>query len=168
MTPPLEQGELDAMLAGEPFTPAPTVAPNAYNEAKAKSAPAPAVSTHEMRALREAHILKGLRENPGRSRREIEQAFDREVAARKTQAAKKDAQTSPPPAGTFDLSDMPMSDLVAMAGIDVGPIPSQYTVSDEHMAQFATYVIEQGIDARTASASAAWLMDKVVEGGAEG
>ena len=145
----------------------PAVAQNAYNQSQQKPAPTQS-STHEMRAIREAHILRGLRENPGRTRREIEQAFDPQVAERKSQAATKDAATSPPPAGMFDLSDMPMSDLVAMAGIDVGPIPSQYTVSDEHMAQFATYVIEQGIDARTASACASWLMDKVVEGGGEG
>src|SRR5207245_2736095 len=123
---------LDAMLAGETFTPGPTmqeiVAKNSYNEAAKKDEPA-------------------------------------KSGAAKDNAVKNEPKSTVPPKGTFDLSEADTASLVKMAGIDPGPIPSQYEFSDEHLSQFATYVIEQNIDSRTASALASWLLDKVVEGG---
>src|SRR5213593_829886 len=46
--------------------------------------PAPQ-SAEELHAVRESYILRGLRENPGRTRAEIERAYDNEVRVARNQ-----------------------------------------------------------------------------------
>src|SRR5262249_28853141 len=67
-----------------------TMARNSYNDSK-RAAPSQA----ERNAVRTAHIERGLRENPGRTRAEIEAVFDAETKAAREAQKKRQADDAP-------------------------------------------------------------------------
>ncbi len=130
----LPAGALDALLSPEGGTEAfdkviaesqaatqaalkPVVATNSYNEKQ---------SQVERDTIREGWILKGLRENPGKSREEIARAFDDEVRAARGIVI---ADEKPPVIedGMFShMRDAPIEDVRALAGTMRPELPGQY------------------------------------------
>src|SRR5262249_51878557 len=117
----------------------PTVAPNAYNESKRAEHAAlgryfaerslrddkTPQSLAERQAVKDHAVAKYLREHPGANRKDVEAAWDREVAeARARSADAADAKALVIPDDT--LVDARVEELRAMAGTHMPRLPAGY------------------------------------------
>src|SRR6266508_3370649 len=148
MTPPLEQGELDAMIAGEPFTPGATMQEILSEQAEiAKKEPASSVPV--------------LAQNPyNRAKSDGKPTAARE--ATKSPASESKGVVTPPP-GTFNTADMSDQDVIALSGIHVENLPSQLEPDSGALAALGEYVLNEGISSRVTNDLVNWWTDVVVE-----
>jgi hypothetical protein len=134
--------------------PKPSLAQNRYNEQALKQ---------EHDTIREGHILRGLRENPGRTRAEIEKAFDAEVAAeRARRGAHAEAATPIITEGPFsNLLDQPIEDVRAFLGTTRPELPQDYVeMWDESMErEFLTFAANNGMKAQTIQRIENWYAE---------
>jgi hypothetical protein len=137
------------------------IAKNAWNESKLARQ-----SDDEFRAIRESHVLKGMRENPGRTRAEIEAAFDAEAKAAREKwdeaQAKRQADNAPLRGKMFDTSQMAPEDVIALAGIERPVMPSQFEFDNDVLGAFAGFALEENIPTPTANDLVTWWSDVVL------
>jgi len=138
-----------------------TTARNSYNDSK-RAAPSQA----ERDAVRTAHIERGLRDNPGRTRAEIEAAFDAEAKAAREKwdeaQKKRQADDAPIRGKMFDTSQMAPEDVIALAGIERPVMPSQFEADTEALATFADFALQESIPSKIANDLVEWWADAVV------
>ena len=138
-----------------------TTARNSYNDSK-RAAPSQA----ERDAVRTAHIERGLRENPGRTRAEIEKAFDDEAKAAREKwdeaQKKRQADSAPLRGKMFDTSQMAPEDVIALAGIERPVMPSQFQFDNEVLATFADFTLQESIPTPIANDLVTWWSDVVI------
>jgi hypothetical protein len=129
--------------------------------------PAPQ-SPEELNAIREGHILRALRENPGRTRAEVERAYDNEVRLAKNSynekiAAKAAAErAAAPKPQLYDTTEMSSEDIIKLAAIEVPRMPSQFEYDTDVLASFADYTLQEGISHRVANDLVKWWSDAVI------
>lgn len=168
----LPAGALDALLSpeggAEAFdkviadSAAQTQAVLAKNNYNAQQAAKNTPTADETRAVREGHVLRGMREH-GLSRAEAEKRFDQEV---KDERAKRGLESQgvvvPPPEGTFDTSEMSDADVIRLAGIEPQRMPSQFQYDEGALASFGEFTLHQGIPSHLANELVNWWGSVVV------
>jgi hypothetical protein len=138
-----------------------TTARNIYNDSK-RATPSQA----ERDAVRMAHIERGLRENPGRTRAEVEAAYDAEAKAAREKwdeaQKKRQADSAPLRGQMFDTSQMAPEDVIALAGIERPVMPSQFELDNDVLGTFAGFALEENIPTPIANDLVTWWSDVVL------
>ena len=122
----LPAGALDQLLTNGPEAFDKAIADSQAQTQALMNQPKPPApqSPEELNEMRDGHILRALRENPGRTRAEVERAYDNEVRLAKNSynekiAAKAAAErAAAPKPQLYDTTEMSSEDIIKLGSLD--------------------------------------------------